>query len=47
MLDHVRKQRLNRSLIRLNALAILPASGLLAQNLTGAWQGTVRNPAEN
>lgn len=44
MLDHVRKQHLNRSAIRLIALAIFPVSGLLAQNLTGTWQGTVRNP---
>jgi len=40
MLDQLR----NRSLIRLTSLVILPVGGLLAQNLTGTWQGTVRNP---
>jgi uncharacterized protein (TIGR03435 family) len=29
---------------RLIALAILPLSGLFAQNLTGIWQGVVKNP---
>jgi uncharacterized protein (TIGR03435 family) len=44
MLDHVRAKRLNRSLNLLIALAILPASALFAQDLTGTWQGAVRNP---
>ena len=34
----------NRCASRLIALAILPWSGLWAQDLAGTWQGTVRNP---
>jgi uncharacterized protein (TIGR03435 family) len=35
---------MNTCMKRLIALAILPASGLFAQDLAGIWQGVVKNP---
>jgi uncharacterized protein (TIGR03435 family) len=40
----VRTAPLNRPLKLSIALAILPASGLFAQDLTGTWQGISKNP---
>ena len=44
MLGSVRKSALNRRVRLLIALAILPVSASLAQDLTGTWQGISRNP---
>ena len=44
MFDRVRNERLNSPVKRLLALAILPASAIFAQDLTGIRQGISRNP---
>jgi len=44
MFSRVGKEQLSRSVKHWIALAILPASGLFARELTGVWQGLVRNP---
>src|ERR1700683_5151438 len=44
MPGRVSKEPSNWPVKRLIALAILPASGLFAQDLAGTWQGISRNP---
>src|SRR5689334_14640736 len=44
MLPYVPNAHWKGRVPRLFALAILPASGLFAQDLAGIWQGVVKNP---